>query len=239
MGVYIGLPWHQFLSTKSITPYPFNILCDLTESDALTVAVTENWHLSPPVREECMSSSCLTRMLPAGCVCCLWLYLSPYVLAGCTVRQFNGRSPWYVYFSFLTFVTSGNSILSFVNHTAVTQFHTEPMHIHCIMILSPLLQSYFFSALCWRTATHASFTYMWDYTKHTDLFTDILWLYDIVWGCHLNSVHFLKKFNTLSGRGHQSPNSKEKQFMSFMSGFNSIIIITIILITYNTIVCLI
>lgn len=33
-----------------------------------------------------MSSSCSTRMLPAGCVCCLWPYLSPYVLAGCTVR---------------------------------------------------------------------------------------------------------------------------------------------------------
>lgn len=33
-------------------------------------ALTGNWHLSCLVREGCTSSSCLMRMLPAGCVCC-------------------------------------------------------------------------------------------------------------------------------------------------------------------------
>lgn len=36
-----------------------------------------------------MSSSCSTRTLPAGCVCCLWPYSSPYASAGCTVRADN------------------------------------------------------------------------------------------------------------------------------------------------------
>lgn len=63
------------------------IWCYLNKSDAHIVAVRENWHMSCSIREGCMSSSCLTRTLPAGCVCCLWPYLSPYVLAGCMVRE--------------------------------------------------------------------------------------------------------------------------------------------------------
>lgn len=50
-------------------------------------ALKENWRLSPPVREGCTSSSCLTPTLPAACVCYSSPYLSLYVSAGCTVRR--------------------------------------------------------------------------------------------------------------------------------------------------------
>lgn len=56
-------------------------------SDAHLKALKENWRLSPPVREGCMSSSCLTPTLPVACVCYSSPYLSPYVSVGCMVRQ--------------------------------------------------------------------------------------------------------------------------------------------------------
>lgn len=52
-------------------------------------SLAADWHLSPHVRGACTSSSSLTRTLPAGCVCCSWLYSSPFVSAGFTVRLFS------------------------------------------------------------------------------------------------------------------------------------------------------
>lgn len=72
----------QTLSIRSRDAFLFYDL-----SDAHLEALKENWCLSPPVREGCTSSSCLTPTLPAACVCYLSPYLSPYVSAGCMVRQ--------------------------------------------------------------------------------------------------------------------------------------------------------
>lgn len=114
-------------------------------SDAPTVAVTETWHLSCLIREECTSSSCLTHTLQAGCVCSLWPYLSPYVLAGCMVRW---ELKTWVQISSLCFMHIYNS-LSLVSRVPVTQFKLREE-----MTQNPLLESYFSSALCWRMVSN-------------------------------------------------------------------------------------
>lgn len=79
----ISLERHEATETSCRTRLsPWEAECHLTSR----MLVAENWHPPCSVREGCTSSSCSTRMLPVGCVCCSWPYSSPYVSAGCMVR---------------------------------------------------------------------------------------------------------------------------------------------------------
>lgn len=170
---YIGLLRYQPMTGKSGRPDLFHIWCDLTKSDAHIEAVKENWHLSRPIRGGCTSSSCLTHTLPAGCVCCLWPYLSPYVSAGCTVRWRSQLNKWSQrnVFCLLSQIT----VVCPVRWTTVSHFSTKNrlLHCHCIMFSPTLLQSYFFSALYWRMGSNTCIIHFMLYTANKSFYWDI------------------------------------------------------------------